>query len=173
MLAWLGIGVATLLGLLALIWFLGCFLAKTRVVSRALSLKQTPEAVWQVIADVAAEPSWHQGVLKVERLPDHDGHETWRQTYAGNYVMRLETLQSVPPHTLVRSFADEKGPFQGRWHFDITPLDQGVRVTITEHGDIDNPFFRFMRMLSKPAMYLEIYLHQLARKFAEPAKIEK
>ena len=75
---------------------------------------------------------------------------------------------------LVRTIADEKGPFRGRWEYDITAQEQGSKITITEHGEIPNPFFRFMaRVFMDPAMYLELYLKALAKKFNEPAVLEK
>src|SRR5207249_645159 len=114
---------------------------------------------WQVIADFPGEPAWHQGVEKVERMPDKNGHEVWRETFAGGYPMQLETVEATAPRRLVRAIADERGPFTGRWEFDVAPIETGSRVTIIEHGEIANPFFRFMaRMFMNPATYLDIYL---------------
>ncbi len=163
----------TLAGIIGLIMVLGLFLPRTHQVSRSLALKQPPEALWQVITDYSAVPSWHRGVLKVERMADRNGHEVWRETYKGGYPIQLETLEAVPPRRLVRSIADEKGPFRGRWEFDLAPIETGSCLTIIEFGDIPNPFFRFMaRLFMNPAMYLEIYLKALAKKFGETAVIE-
>jgi hypothetical protein len=170
---WVLIGFGVLLGLMGLMFVAGLFVARTHTVARALKLKQSPEAVWQVISDFSGQPGWHALVVKVARLDDKDGHEVWRETYQGNYPLKLETLESQPPRRLVRSIQDEKGPFQGRWEYDITPLEAGSQLTITEHGDIANPFFRFMaRMFLDPAKYLEMYLKALAAKFGEPAAVE-
>lgn len=168
------IGVGVLAGVLVVIGLVGLMLPKAHRVARSVALKQTPEAVWQVISDFANAPAWHKGIEKVERLPDKDGHEVWRETFSGGYPMRLETLQATPPRRLVRAIADEKGPFAGRWELDVAPTETGSHVTIVEHGEVANPFFRVMaRLFMHPAIYIEIYLKALAGKFNESATIEK
>jgi uncharacterized protein YndB with AHSA1/START domain len=138
-------------------------------------LKQTAGAVWQVITDYASVPAWHPYVRKVERLPDKNGHEIWKETYPDNYGLILETTETTAPARLVRTIADEKGPFAGRWEFTLTATDTGCRLSITEFGDIANPFFRVMFRTGgmKPEVYLEMYLIALAKRFGEPAAIEK
>jgi hypothetical protein len=166
------IALGTLVGVVALIAIIGMFMPRSHQVARSLPLKQTPEAIWQVISDFPNEVSWHPGVLKVERMPDKNGHEVWHETYKGGYAIKLETLEATPPRRLVRSIADEGGPFSGRWEFDIAPVESGSRITIIEYGDVSNPFFRFMaRMFMNPAQYLELYLRSLAAKFNEPAAV--
>ena len=77
----------------------------------------------------------------------------------------MKRSQKPSTSRLVPTFA-LKGPFRGRWEFDIVPREHGSTITITEHGEIPNPFFRFMaRMFMDPAMYLELYLKALAKKF--------
>jgi hypothetical protein len=157
-----------LAGVFALIVLVGAFLPRRHVVARALKTARPPGAVWQVITDYAAVPTWHQDVTAVERLPDRDGHPLWRETYRGNYPILLETTEAVEPRRLVRRIADENGPFSGRWEYDLAAEDGGCRITITEHGEVPNPFFRLMaRLLMDPALYLELYLRALAVKLGE------
>jgi hypothetical protein len=171
---WVGIVAGVLAGLILLIALAGLFFKKAHVVGRSLALQQTPETIWQTISDFPNQPNWCGLVTKAERQPDQNGQEVWRETYTGNYPILLRTTEAVPPTRLVRTIADEKGPFRGRWEFDIAPKDQGCTVTITEHGEIPNPFFRFMaRMFMDPAMYLELYLKALAKKFNETGVLEK
>jgi uncharacterized protein YndB with AHSA1/START domain len=170
---WIGIAVGVLVGLILLIALAGFFFAKSHVVSRSLPLQQTPDTVWQAVSDFANVPSWWGMVTKAEQ-PNKEEPDVWRETYAGNYGILLRTTESTPPKRLVRTIADEKGPFRGRWEYDISPREQGSTITITEHGEIPNPFFRFMaRMFMDPALYLELYLKALATKFNEPAALEK
>jgi uncharacterized protein YndB with AHSA1/START domain len=168
---WLLIALGVLAGVFALIAVVGAFLPRRHVVSRALLVGRPPAAVWEVLTDYAAVPSWHKDVVAVERLADRDGRPVWRETYKGNYPILVETAEAVPPCRLVRAIADEKGPFRGSWEFDLEPLDDGgCRVTLTERGEIANPFFRFMaRLLMDPAAYLERYQQALARRLVGPA----
>jgi uncharacterized protein YndB with AHSA1/START domain len=171
---WIMVGVGILAGVMLVICVIGSFQPRSHVVTRAITTRQPPDNVWQLITDFAAGPTWRQGIIAVERLPDHDGHAVWRETYKGNYKMTLETTEAAPPHRLVRTIADEKGPFRGRWEFDLSAVEGGSRLAITEHGEIPNPFFRFMaRMFMDPAMYLEDYLRALGTKFGETPALER
>jgi uncharacterized protein YndB with AHSA1/START domain len=166
--------VAIVGGVLLLLTIIGAFLPRYHQVSRSVEIKQTPEILWQTITDYAHVPDWHREIVTVEKLPDRAGREVWRETYKGNYPITLETGATEPPRRLVRHIADEKGPFAGRWEFDLAPTAAGCRVTITEHGDIANPFFRFMaRLFMNPATYLDMYLEALAEKFNQEAEIEQ
>lgn len=149
---------------------------KNHVVSRTIRLKQPCETIWAVISDHANEPAWQPHVKSSRRLPDRDGHEVWELQHkgAGNPPMTLETTASAPPHRLVRTIADAKKVFSGRWEFTLTSAGGGTQVTITENGEIPNPFFRGMfRMFANPAKYVEQYLEALAQKFGELAAFEQ
>jgi uncharacterized protein YndB with AHSA1/START domain len=160
---WLLLAVGFVAGIFALVVLVGAFLPRRHVVARAAVLPGSPQAVWEVVTDLAALPSWHKEVVGVERLPDRDERPAWRQTFKGNYPVLVETVASLPPRRVVWAIADEAGPFHGQWEFDLDPYDGGCRVTLTERGEIPNPFFRFMaRLLMDPARYLERYLQALA-----------
>jgi uncharacterized membrane protein len=174
---WILIIVGGLVGLMLLFAIVAVLVGlrydKQHVALRSIRVKQTAEAVWEVIRNHGNEPAWQPQLKSVRRLPDHDGHEVWEIQYkgAGNPPMTLETTESMPPTRLVRTIADAKQVFSGRWEFALTPGDGGTQVTITEHGEIPNPFFRGMfRMFANPAMYIEMYLKALAQKFGETAE---
>jgi uncharacterized protein YndB with AHSA1/START domain len=171
---WVMIALAILVGIFVLIVLIGSFLPRRHVVARTLKTARSPEEVWQVITDYEAVPTWHKDVKAVARLPDRNGHPVWRETYKGNYPIQLEITEAVAPRRLVRAIADEKGPFSGCWEFDMVPEDGGCRVTLTERGDIANPFFRFMaRLFMDPALYLVMYLRALAVRLGDQPAIEK
>src|SRR5262245_14448619 len=170
---WLLVGAGCVAGVLAAIAAVGCLFPRRHVASRSLRTKQPPEAVWNVVSDFAAVPIWHPEVRSVERLPDRRGHDVWRETDRRGYPMQLETVEALAPRRLVRAIADEHGPFSGQWEFDITAADGGSRVTLTERGQIPNPFFRFMfRMFMTPTWYLELYLKALAVKLGDEPVLE-
>ena len=107
----------------------------------------------------------------MEKQPDKNGHEVWKETYQGDFGLFLETTEATPPTRLIRTIADDQGPSPAAGSFRSAADDGGCRLTITEFGEVRNPFFRFMfRLFMKPAVYVEMYLVVLlATKFGETA----
>jgi hypothetical protein len=176
---WLGLQWAlivggSVVGVLVLIALLGCFYPRGYSAARSLASKRAPEEVWQVIRDFAAAPQWHPEIKTVERLADKNGHEVWRETDRRGYPVLLETIEALAPTRLVRQLSDEDGPFVGQWEFDLQPAPQGSRITLTERGQIANPFFRVMFWaFMTPTFYLEMYLRALAAKLGDAPHLQK
>jgi uncharacterized protein YndB with AHSA1/START domain len=159
-------------GVLFLIALLGCFFPRTYSAARTLACKRPADEVWSIVSDFAAAPAWHPEFAKVERQPDKDGHPLWRVTDKRGYAMLLETLQAQPGQRLLQRIADDHGPFSGEWDFTFEPVADGCKVTLTERGEIPNPFFRVMFWtFMTPTFYLDMYLQALARR-VEAAKVE-
>jgi hypothetical protein len=168
--------IAILLGVPALaglsVWALGRRLPEEHVTSSTLHLRQEPEAVWAVVSDCKGHKSWSPGVTKVERLPERDGREVWRQRMGRNSFI-LETTRAERPRVLVRTIADDHGPFCGRWEYRIAPAAGGCKVVLTEHGRIKSALPRFiMRYMVGLDRYSRTHLEGLARSFHETPVIE-
>jgi hypothetical protein len=59
-------------------------------------------------------------------------------------------------------------PFGGWWEYVIAPAGSGSRVTITEHGEVYNPIFRFVsRYVMGQTKTLDSYLTALAAKLGD------
>jgi hypothetical protein len=130
--------------------------------------------VWKTITDYESQPAWRKDLTIVERLPDKEGREVWREIYQQGSPITLETIESVAPNRLVRVIADEGGPFSGRWEYDIKRDGaNGSSLTITERGEVPNPFFRFVsRFLIGHTFFIEKFQTDLAAKYGEEAVIE-
>jgi hypothetical protein len=142
-------------------------------VSRTLTTKQTPDAVWSVINDHANEPSWRDDVASVASAGERNGKPVWQENYKDGNTLQLMTTESRPPNRFVREIAEE-GPFSGRWEIDIEPIAAGgSNVKITETGSVSNPFFRFVsKYIIGHTYQMEKYLTNLARKFGEQPDIK-
>src|SRR5436309_609147 len=92
LIVWILVSILLIAGIFAAIFLVGAMLPRSHQVTRTLALHQTAEAVWQVVTDYATVPAWHVHILRVERLPDQNGHEVWKETYPGDYVMIAETI---------------------------------------------------------------------------------
>jgi uncharacterized protein YndB with AHSA1/START domain len=167
-LKWIAIVGGGLAGVLFLIALLGCFCPRSYTASRTLESKRAPSEVWNVVSDLSAMPSWHPEFAKAEKQPAKEGRAVWRVTDKRGYSLQLETLEASPPHKLIQGLADDNGPFSGEWDFTFEPAGDGCKVTLTERGQIPNPFFRVMFWtFMTPTFYLEMYLRALAKKLGD------
>jgi uncharacterized protein YndB with AHSA1/START domain len=162
-----------LAGFLMLITLIGWLLPKDHAASRQGRFRQPAEAVWRVITDVDAMPSWREGLKSVKHLPNKNGLPVHLEvTNMGEISM--ETVEMTPPRKLVSRIADPKLPFGGTWTFEITPTAEDSTLRITENGFVTNPVFRFLsRFVFGHTGTIESYLKSLAKKFGEPPRIEE
>lgn len=169
---WVLIVAGGLIGVVVLVAVIGFLLPKGHVASRTVRLKQTPEVVWEAITDFKNQAAWRSDVKSVERLPDRGGREVWSEVNSWGQPLTMETVELAPPQRLVRRIADDKLPFGGTWTWEIAPLEGGCTVTITEDGEIYNPFFRFMaRFVLGYRGTMDTYLTALGKKFGEEVEL--
>lgn len=156
--------VALILGVL----IAGLLLPKEHHASRTLVTKQSQQAIWDVIDDHANEALWRGDIANVKPLRPRSGMAVWQENYKDGNRVTLLTREYQPPTRIVRELTDLEGPFRGRWEIDITPTPEGSNVTITEVGEVSNPFYRFAsKYVIGHTTFMERYLSNLARKFGE------
>lgn len=145
----------------------GWLLPEKHRATRDATLLASPDAVWALITDVEAFPSWRPDVKSVLRLPDRMGRATWIEEGSGGRVT-FTIDESEPTRRLVVRIADRNLPFGGTWTYEIAPAAGGTLLTITEDGAIYNPLFRVMARFvfgyeSTMAAYLAAAQKRLAR----------
>lgn len=159
----------SVLGLVGIMAVVGAVLPQDHVAMRSIVLKQRPEVVWPVIADIAQWPSWNANLKRVERLADREGRSVYLVEDSSGPIPS-EVMQVAPPPgaTLVTRIADPQLPFGGTWTWKAEPHAEGCRVSITENGSVTNPFFRFVsRFVMGHHRNMDAYLKELGRKFGE------
>ena len=121
----------------------GYSLPKGHTATRTTTLPLPPAAVYALLADVDRYPSWRPDVKSLQRHADRDGRPAWTEEASGMKIpLYFEKME--PPHLLVARIADPSLPFGGTWTYRVAPAASGSEVTITEDGEVSNPFFRFM-----------------------------
>lgn len=162
---WILYIVGGLVALVAVVALVGLMLPQNHIVSRTIRLKQSPDAVWKTITDYANMPQWRSELKKIERMPDVNGHEVWKE-YNSAGEMPLETIESTPPRKLVRKIGAGL-PFGGGWTYELTPDGSGTQLKITENGEVYNPIFRVVGKFMDPAASMTTFLTGLATHFGE------
>ena len=140
---WILVAVGIVAGAVALVGAIGSMLPKEHSVSRMAHFNRPPNEIWEAITDFLSQPSWRPDLRSVERLPDVGGRQVWRERDKRGQALTMETVESLPPRRLVRRIADEGLPFGGSWTMDISEYGEVTSLTITEDGEVKNPFFRF------------------------------
>jgi uncharacterized protein YndB with AHSA1/START domain len=163
---------AGLIAPFALVTVVGLCLPRRHAVARSITLKQSPHTVWDAIATFERIPSWWPQCALVERLPDHKGRPVYRQAFfAGRQRLQaitLEVVEAERPTRFVTRVVNERGSFKGEWVYEVAPASGGCTVTLTEHGEIANPFVRTMfRLTTSKTRFIDSNLGALAAKFGE------
>lgn len=143
MVKWLLIGAGVLVALAAVMVLVGLTLPKTHSVSRSIRLASPPDSVWALVRTFGAYADWWPDVERMERLPDRDGHEVWNQV-TGMGAVPLALVEIDAPRRLVARIAADDLGFGGTWTYVVAADGDGASLTITEDGEISNPFFRVM-----------------------------
>ena len=169
---WILIIVGALVGLVAIVCLVGMMVPEHHTATRRARYEQPQEAIWDAITDFPGTADWRSAVNSMERLPDRNGRQVWRESGVFG-PMTYEIEEFVPPTRLVMRIADPELPFGGRWIYEIAPTNDGCTLTITEDGEVYNPIFRFMsRFVFGYTATMEEYLRDLGAKFGEEAHPE-
>ena len=114
---WILVVVGSLVGLAALLFIIGACLPKRHQFTRAITLKQSPEAVFALLDDVQGMLQWNSNLVKIDGAPDVNGKPATRQTFKGGMAMTIVTSERDPPRRLVRTMVDDGGPYFGGWSY--------------------------------------------------------
>lgn len=139
---WLFIGVGVVVLLVVATLIVGMLRPAGHVARTQATYAQPPEAVWAVLADYERWSEWNPEVKTVERLADRGGH-TMLNVVGSWGAAPTELVEVDPPRRLATRM--DAGSFRGGWSYDLAPAPGGGTVlTVTEEGEVDNPFFRAM-----------------------------
>lgn len=133
---WIGIVLASLLAIFAVIRAVGARLPVEHRASVSATVAGDTDEVWRRIDGIDAWPTWRS--VEVEILAD----DSVRVRESGETI--LYRLERPGARTLVTEIATPGLPYGGRWTWSVEPGSEGSStVTITEDGEVYDPVFRF------------------------------
>jgi len=148
---WVLIAVGIIVALIVLVTVIGAFLPREHTASRAIVLREPPEAVWSTIRNLEGIAAWFPEGARV----------------------KVEVAEERRPAKLVTRIVPEpRAPFGGTWTYEIQSAPGGSRLTVTERGWIGVPPFRVVAHLMGLDATIKSYLTALARKFGEAPAIQ-
>ena len=166
--------VVVLVVLTGIILWLGARLPERHRIAVATRLRQSPEALFDAIADVKSAASWRDGMTSSVLLDAAtDGALRFRQT-DGNGTITYRIEESQRPKRFVTRIDDRSLPFGGTWTISITANDEVTDVEIVEDGEVRSSVFRFFaRYVFSYYRSAEVYLRALGKRFGEDAPIRR
>lgn len=117
----------------------GRSLPQQHVASVSRDFNTSQHDVWLVLSDFADWPKWRSDLREIKL-----GHNGFTEISTGGEAVEYRIEEFDTPERIVIRIASTDLPFGGSWTFELTPLPEGCRVTITETGEVYNPIFRFI-----------------------------
>jgi hypothetical protein len=133
---------AALAGLIVMAIIVGKFLPAAHIATVSEELPMDAASLWRILTDYESMPDWRSGLKEVTKLDD-GAMERWVEKDKRRAIV-YETVECRPPNYLVRRIADSDLPFSGQWKYVLEPSGTGALLRITEEGQVDNAFFRFV-----------------------------
>jgi uncharacterized protein YndB with AHSA1/START domain len=163
------IALGAIIALVLIVAIVGWSLPVGHKASIARTYRATPAALFSLITDVTAFPSWRTGVTRVQALPDESGRKRWIETTKDGSSITYVAEQMVPDRLLVSRIADRNLPFGGAWTYELTPVGEGTTsLRVTEDGEVYNPIFRFVsRFVMGHDATMRQYLAAVGKRFPE------
>ena len=166
--------VVVLAALTGIVLWLGGRLPERHRIAVAMRLRQSPETLFDTIADIKSAASWRDGMTSSVFLDSvADGALRFRQTDGnGSITYRIE--ESERPKRFVTRIDDESLPFGGTWTISITANGDATDVEVVEDGEVRSSLFRFFaRYVFGDYRSAEAYLRGLGKRFGEDAPIRR
>lgn len=134
------ITIVVLLAMIILVMvFIGRSLPEKHAASQTKSFTSSPEEVWTVVTAVGEWRSWRKSVKEVAMT----GPDTFREK-GSNGEIEYRISDSVPGVSFTTTIITKGLPYGGAWRYEFGKEGNGCKLTITENGEVYNPFFRFM-----------------------------
>ena len=146
------------------VYLVGARLPVSHVAARSAVVSAAPDSVFRLLADFSHHPAWRRTVSSVELLEPVNGRTRFVE-HSGSDALTFEVVESDPPRRLATRIVDEGLPFGGTWVIEVAPAEAGSRVTITEHGQVYSPVFRFVsRYVMGHTRTIDAYLASLVER---------
>ena len=158
--------VVAIVAIVGVVAFLGSRLPVGHVATRSVVINAPNDVVFHTMTDFMSGPTWREGLKSVVVSTDSaSGHQRIvEDSKMGKMTMEIEQL--LPPTRFVTRIVDEGLPYGGAWAHALEAQGNATKVTITEHGEVYNPIFRFIsKYLMGHTGTMDAYLTDLGRKF--------
>ncbi|MCC6574861.1 MAG: SRPBCC family protein [Planctomycetes bacterium] len=115
---------------------------------RSTDISRWNIAVYDVLADVPAYPSWSSQIKEIKDYKKNaDGTATWTAVFTQMGELKMHLTESKK-HSMLKIEVVENPMFKGYWLYEMQEVGKEdnhvTRVTLTEHATPSNPMIRVM-----------------------------
>ncbi len=143
----------------------GMLMEPSHTVTREATYAQAPEQLWRTITRFDETPKWRSTVQSVQL---ESGTPVRFVEMGDDGPVPMEVTEYDAPRRLVLMSTNPDMPFSRAWTIELTPVEDGTRVTLTESASIENPMVRFVsHTFLDPAEPTNTYLIDLGRHLGE------
>lgn len=139
---------------------IGSVLPEQHTATASHTFQSSQEQVWSVLADFSTWPTWRSDLKEIR-----SGHNTFSEVMSDGEIIEYRIEEFKTPERIVTKVITPDLPYGGSWTYELIPAGTGCTLTITEHGEVYNPMFRFMaKYLFGHTLTMNRYLDDLKKK---------
>lgn len=137
---WIFIVPGLLILLIAVVYIIGSLLSIKHKATIERKLEMGVDEVWPLLTNFKGYTNWRKGIK--ELTMDSTNRWTEKNSDGDKVCYQLEVIEKR--RVFITRILNKNLAYGGFWEFNITPLENGCLVHITENGEVYNPIFRFM-----------------------------
>lgn len=163
--------VATPVLTVVLLASVGQLLPRQQGASLTRIFPEAPEVLWQLITDLDNQPTWRRNLTRVERLPDQGGRTAWLE-FHGRDAEAVRVADARAPLRLVTERVGEDATAEATWEWELAPVEEGSRLTLTRQVVVDQPLARAVGFVFQaPRREVERALADLSERVARAERL--
>lgn len=148
-----------------LIYIVGSLLPQSHSATMSNYFDVSNERMLDTITDIKSYPEWRSNLEKVELLSDSTESLRWREYYSNNDPLTFKVI-THDSSKFVAKIDNNDLPFSGTWTYQLNETRNGTQLTITEDGEVYNPFYRFVsKFIMGHDTTIKQYLSDLKKNF--------
>lgn len=147
---------------------IGALRPRGHVASSRASFKASRQDIWAALSDFPSWPKWNSAIIEMRPGSPEEGKPVW--VAKGKWGEMPSVIDvSEPPLRLVTRIPEGAGlGFSGSWTYELVEdPGGGTLITITERGEVRNPFFRFMMIFGDNRTTQVQFMKELGRHLGE------
>lgn len=150
------------------VYFVGLLLSPKTTASVSGRIEAEPQQVWDYVINTSA-PGSSESPTRAHQATSEQGSTTSvRPPRDGQPGITVE--KRIDAELLVVTFDDGRHPYVGTWTFELDQVHGGTLLTVTEHGEISDPFYRALsRVLFRDTSKLGEYVDNARRALSPSA----